>query len=421
MLGIGRDITGRKQAEAELQQHRLHLEELVASRTVELAQAKEAAETANLAKTAFLANMSHEIRTPMNAILGMAHLLRRAGVTPAQADRLDKIDAASDHLLATINNILDISKIEAGKFVLDDSALTVSSLISNVSSILSERAKDKGLELKTESDSFPTPLRGDPTRLQQAMLNYVANAIKFTEHGTVTLRAFVQEESAESVLARFEVIDTGIGIAPEVQQRIFNAFEQADNSTSRKYGGSGLGLVISKRLAELMGGEAGVESTAGVGSTFWFTVRLRKGQSHEDLTPTPTADAEATLRQDHRGRRILLVDDEQINLEVAQFLLEGSGLVVETAENGFEAIERARETNYAVILMDMQMPKLDGLEATRQIRELPGQRDTPIIAMTANAFAEDRARCLDAGMNDFLIKPFDPEQLFSTLLKHLAT
>jgi len=421
VLGIGRDITGRKQAEAELQQHRLHLEELVASRTVELAQAKEAAETANLAKTAFLANMSHEIRTPMNAILGMAHLLRRAGVTPAQADRLDKIDAASDHLLATINNILDISKIEAGKFVLDDSALTVSSLISNVSSILSERAKDKGLELKTESDSFPTPLRGDPTRLQQAMLNYVANAIKFTEHGTVTLRAFVQEESAESVLARFEVIDTGIGIAPEVQQRIFNAFEQADNSTSRKYGGSGLGLVISKRLAELMGGEAGVESTAGVGSTFWFTVRLRKGQSHEDLTPTPTADAEATLRQDHRGRRILLVDDEQINLEVAQFLLEGSGLVVETAENGFEAIERARETNYAVILMDMQMPKLDGLEATRQIRELPGQRDTPIIAMTANAFAEDRARCLDAGMNDFLIKPFDPEQLFSTLLKHLAT
>ena len=367
----------------------------------------------------YWSNMSHEIRTPMNAIIGMTHLLRRGGVTPVQADRLDKIETASEYLLNVINNILDLSKIEAGKFILEDVPVSVNSLLANVISISTERAQTKGLDLKIVSASFPSNLRGDPTRLQQAVLNYVSNAIKFTKEGSVTLRAIRLDETDEAVRVRFEVEDSGIGIPPEAQTRLFHAFEQADNSTTRKYGGTGLGLVITRRLAELMGGEVGVESTQGVGSTFWFTTRLKKSEHLDELYAAVTTDAESSISQRFAGRRILLVDDEPINLEVARFLLESSGLTVETAENGVEAIDRAKKAAYEVILMDVQMPKLDGLDATRQIRGLPGYRDTPILAMTANAFAEDRKRCLDAGMDDFLIKPFDPEMLFSTLLIYL--
>ena len=419
-------ITERKNSERELDQHRHRLEELVTSRTADLdlanrslIVARDAAEAASRAKSTFLANMSHEIRTPMNAILGMANLLRRGGVTPEQADRLDKIDTASDHLLHVINNILDLSKIEAGSFVLENIPLTINSLLSNIISITNSRAQAKRLKLEVENASFPANLHGDPTRLQQAVLNYVSNAIKFTVTGTVTLRAINLEEAAEWVRVRFEVEDTGIGIAPEALHRLFSAFEQADNSITRKYGGTGLGLVITRRLAELMGGEAGVESTLGVGSTFWFTVLLKRNERRNDLALAEAIDAETLIRHRYQGAHILLVDDEPINLEVARCLLEASGLHVDTAEDGSEAVDRAKETSYAVILMDVQMPKLDGLEATRQIRALSGHRDTPILAMTANAFAEDKARCLDAGMNDFLIKPFVPELLFSTLLKYL--
>ena len=417
-----RFITEQEHTEAELEQHRHHLEELVSARTTELAQARDTAEAGNLAKSAFLANMSHEIRTPMNAILGMANILRRDGVTPTQADRLDKIDAAAKHLLGIINNILDLSKIEAGKFVMEEEPVDVLGLMKNVCSIMAERAQTKGLDLQIAPVSFPHELQGDTTRLQQALLNYVTNAIKFSEQGTVTLRALTQEETNERLLVRFEVQDAGIGILPETLPRLFSAFEQADNSTTRKYGGTGLGLAITRRLAELMGGDAGVKSLSGIGSTFWFTALLKKGKTQREATPPSEIsgiNAERILRQRHHGHHVLVVDDDPMNLEVAKLLLSCSGFTIDTAENGGQAVCMVEEKSYVFILMDMQMPILDGLEATRQIRQLPGYRETPILAMTANAFADDKARCLEAGMNDFITKPFDPEFLFSILLKWL--
>jgi PAS domain S-box-containing protein len=413
------DITGRKQVEVELEKHRYHLEELIDSRTADLASARDAAEAANRAKSTFLANMSHEIRTPMNGIIGMANILRREGVTPKQDQRLDTIDTSAKHLLGIIDNILDLSKIEAGKFLLEEVPVAVSSILTNVSSILSEHAKAKGIHLLIETEHLPHNLIGDPTRLQQALLNYATNAVKFTERGTVTLRILRQEETGDSVRVRFEVQDTGIGVAPETLSRLFSAFEQADNSMTRKYGGTGLGLAITRRLAELMGGEAGAESMPGVGSTFWFTVNLKNGNEAEASMET-AVDAEAEVRQRYAGCHILVVDDEPINREVAVMQLEAVDLVADTAEDGAEGVAMARKNNYAAIFMDMQMPKLNGVEATQEIRRLPGYRDTPIIAMTANAFAEDKVRCIEAGMNDFLIKPFNPDQLFSALLRSLS-
>ncbi len=255
------------------------------------------------------------------------------------------------------------------------------------------------------------------------MLNYAANAVKFTEKGSVTLRALRQAETDEAMTVRFEVQDTGIGIAPEAMSRLFGAFEQADNSMTRKYGGTGLGLAITRRLAELMGGEAGAESTPGVGSTFWFAVKLKQAvEPHEAdrRENTEQANAEAELRQRYSGRRILVVEDEPINREIALMALEAVGLVADTAEDGVEALALAQMNAYAAILMDMQMPNLNGIEATRQIRQIHGFRNVPIIAMTANAFVEDKAQCFEAGMSDFLTKPFNPDELFATLLRCLT-
>ena len=430
LLGISEDITERKAAEAELEQHRHNLEALVATRTAELemanqslSQAKTVADAANVTKSAFLANMSHEIRTPINGIIGIANLLRREGVSPQQAKRLDTIDASSQHLLSVINNILDISKIEAGKFTLEEAPVDIGNLLSNVNSILAERLQAKGLHLQMEIGQLPSDLWGDPTRLQQALLNYVTNAVKFTDQGKITLRVINLNETDDCAMLRFEVTDTGIGIAPQAMRRLFSTFEQADNSMTRKYGGTGLGLAITRHLAELMGGEAGVESTPSVGSTFWFSVCLKKMERRRNVErqeQSVAVDAESLIRQRFAGQRILVADDEPLNQEIAMTLLQAVGLLVDTADDGVQAVELVCKRRYAAIFMDMQMPKLNGLEAVRQIRNFAGCGDLQIIAMTANAFAEDKALCIDAGMNDFLLKPFMPEQLFGVVLRALG-
>lgn len=420
LLGVGIDITERKRTEAELELHRHHLEELVETRTAELATAKDAAEAANRAKSAFLANMSHELRTPMNGVMGMIDLAKRRMADPNGLDQLDKAKQSAERLLGVINDILDLSKIEAERMVLENRPLQLAETIDNLCATLGHQAEAKGLRFSVDISAQldQSRLTGDPLRLGQILINLVGNAIKFTERGEVILRARSVSETPEFLQVRFEVSDTGIGIDAEAQTRLFRSFEQADNSMTRKFGGTGLGLTICKRLVQMMGGEIGMESVSGLGSTFWFVVSLKKPeQSTAPTAPTVTAlTVEQRLQANYTGTRILLSEDEPINQEVSRSLLEDVGLVVDVAEDGQLALALARQNTYALILMDMQMPHMNGIDATLAIRALSAYAETPILAMTANAFDDDRQACLDAGMNDHIAKPVDPQKLYETLL-----
>ena len=539
VVGSWSDIDTRKAAEQAIQAAQAELEK------------------ANEAKSAFLANMSHEIRTPMNAVLGLSHLALKTDPSPRQRDYLIKIKSSGQHLLGIINEILDFSKIEAGKLAVESIEFELDKVLENVSNLIAEKASDKGLELifDIEPAVVSTRLRGDPLRLGQILINFCNNAVKFTEHGEVVIRAHVQETVEDSHVVKFSVSDTGIGMTEAQIERLFQAFEQADTSTTRKYGGTGLGLAISKRLAELMGGDVGVTSELGKGSTFWFTARLGKGvvaprpnllrsdlrgrrvliiddnssartvlsnmlrnmtfvadeaasgeegiemvrlaaersepyeivfvdwqmpsldgietskrilalpdlsvrphlvmvtaygredvlkQAEENglenvlvkpVTSSTLFDTIVAVLHAHqeatghvqttpsfeiartRGTRVLLVEDNEINQEVAIGLLEDAAIHVDLAENGEIAVRMAQETDYDAVLMDMQMPVMDGIEATRAIRSDARFQDLPIIAMTANAMAADREKCLKAGMNDHIGKPIDPDELFSVLLR----
>ena len=384
-----------------------------------LARAKDAAEQASLSKGAFLATMSHEIRTPINAVVGMAYLALKTDLTEQQRDYIEKIRASGGHLLDLVNDVLDFAKIESGKLELEVAAFDLDQLMDRVASIASLRARQKGLTLSFHVElAIPRRLVGDSLRIGQILLNYINNAIKFTANGFVEVRASLAEKTDRRCRILLEVSDSGIGLTDEQMSRLFGLFHQADPSTTRKYGGTGLGLAISKQIAGLMSGEVGVKSTYGVGSTFWATVEVDLPDEAPDTAPVPMSDlptVQPALRFD--GARVLLAEDNLLNQQIAKEMLEDAGVVVTLANDGKEAVDRATSAPFDCILMDVRMPGIDGLQATKALRMLKTTADLPIIAMTANAMVEDREDCLRVGMNDFIPKPVNPEQFLQILGK----